>query len=70
MGYKVLAASSATEAMKLTRENRGEVALLPTDVIMPGISGAELAFERRKLSPDTKILFTSGHSGSEATGHP
>jgi PAS domain S-box-containing protein len=62
MGYKVLVASSAAEAMKLARENQGEVALLLTDMIMPDTDGAELALELRKLSPDTKVLFMSGHS--------
>jgi two-component system, cell cycle sensor histidine kinase and response regulator CckA len=61
-GYNALAASNADEALGIAREHDGEIALLLTDVIMPGRSGKELAAEIGKLYPRTKVLFMSGYS--------
>ena len=61
LGYRVLQAGDANEAMDILRENE-DIALLFTDVVMPGVSGIELAKDARALRPDLKILFTTGYT--------
>jgi CheY-like chemotaxis protein len=62
-GYTVLEAAEGLEALTLARgrAHRG-LDLLLTDVIMPIMSGRELAKRLRDLRPDIRILYTSGYS--------
>jgi two-component system cell cycle sensor histidine kinase/response regulator CckA len=63
LGYKVLAAANGIEALSLKhRRDTGHVDLLFTDVVMPHMSGKELADRVRVLSPHTRILFTSAYT--------
>ncbi|MGA8150953.1 MAG: ATP-binding protein [Terriglobales bacterium] len=65
-GYTVLQATNGREAQNVARGYKGPIHLLVTDVVMPHVSGYELAEHLRKLRPGTKVLFTSGypeHSG-------
>ena len=59
-GYLVLPATSGDEALHLMESHDGKVDLLITDVVMPGMSGPELASRLRKVAPDLRILFVSG----------
>lgn len=62
MGYVVLEAGNAEEAIQVATVSGGDVDVLLTDVVMPGMSGGELA---RKLSaefPKMRILFMSGYT--------
>jgi len=61
-GYQVLAAPSPREALRLAEEHGDVIHLLLTDVVLPGMNGAELARQMRALRPDIKSLFMSGHS--------
>jgi two-component system cell cycle sensor histidine kinase/response regulator CckA len=61
-GYRVLAASSGHSALKLAAEHAAEISLLITDVVMPTMSGHELATELRKTLPDIKVLYMSGYT--------
>ncbi len=62
LGYRVVEAQDGPSALRLL-ERRGEViALLFTDVVMPGMSGGELAAKARELRPGLKVLFTSGYT--------
>ncbi len=62
-GYTVLAAANGVEAMTLVhQQGRGHIDLLFTDVVMPQMSGNELADRVRALYPHTKILFTSAYT--------
>ena len=61
LGYRVLAARTPWEALKLAEEHRGEVQLLLTDVIMPEMNGRELSIEVEKRDPKVKCLFSSGY---------
>ncbi|HEX9799581.1 MAG TPA: PAS domain S-box protein [Thermoanaerobaculia bacterium] len=61
-GYRVLAADSPEVALESFRGGDAPVDLLLTDLVMPGMSGRELARELRKVRPDLKILFMSGYS--------
>jgi two-component system cell cycle sensor histidine kinase/response regulator CckA len=62
LGYTVLAAESPTEALRLAREHAGPIDLLLTDVIMPEMSGWDLAQVLLALRPDVGVLFMSGYT--------
>ncbi|MEI9892996.1 MAG: response regulator [Chthoniobacter sp.] len=65
LGYTVLAAADGIEALSMRQQrDAGHVDLLFTDVILPHMSGRELADRMRALSPHTRILFTSAHTES------
>ena len=64
-GYAVLEASGGEDALRLAAAHEGEIAMLLTDVVMPGMSGPELAEHFRALRPRTAVLFMSGY-----TDHP
>ena len=67
-GYTVIEARDAQEALHRLREHR-DLALLITDVIMPGMDGSELARVARAEDPDLKILFTSGYTDDALLDH-
>ena len=63
LGYRVLAASNGIEALSLKQQRDiGHIDLLFTDVVMPHMSGKELAERVRALAPHTRILFTSAYT--------
>ncbi len=63
LGYKVFAAANGVEAMNLKQQrNVGHIDLLFTDVVMPHMSGKELADRVRSSHPHTRILFTSAYT--------
>jgi hypothetical protein len=68
-GYEVLAASGADEATDLCTQRPGEVDLLLTDVIMPGVNGRVLAERLAAGSPAMRILFMSGYSDEAVYRH-
>ncbi|WP_256807222.1 GAF domain-containing protein [Bradyrhizobium sp. Bra64] len=61
LGYNVLEAASAREALR-TIENGSVPDLLFTDVVMPDMTGAELAAALSKRHPELKVLFTTGYT--------
>jgi response regulator RpfG family c-di-GMP phosphodiesterase len=62
-GYKVLTASTGPAALRLAAAYPGPIHLLLTDVVMPEMSGPELAQQLRRSRPETKLLFASGYAG-------
>jgi two-component system, cell cycle sensor histidine kinase and response regulator CckA len=60
-GYRVLAANSPEKALRLADEYDGEIDLLMTDVMMPGMNGHELAQKLISHLPKLKLLFMSGY---------
>jgi PAS domain S-box-containing protein len=60
-GLTVLEASRAGLAMEILEDTHQRIDLLLTDVIMPGMSGTQLAREAAELRPELEILFMSGH---------
>ncbi|MFO7562211.1 MAG: ATP-binding protein [Enhygromyxa sp.] len=60
-GYEVLAVGDGPAALELMDESPGPVDLLVSDVVMPSMSGYELAERLRQRSPGLKILFVSGY---------
>ncbi len=65
LGYTVLHAPDGREAMRLLRGGQ-RISLLFTDVVMPEMTGDELARRARMQRPDLKVLFTSGYTPDEA----
>ncbi|WP_242443486.1 response regulator, partial [Sphingobium sp. LB126] len=62
LGYRVIEAADGAAALRLV-ERRGQgIDLLFTDVVMPGMSGSELAQRALALRPGLKVLFTSGYT--------
>lgn len=62
LGYRVLEAHDGVSALRLFERQEGPVDLLFTDVVMPGMSGRELADEARRRQPDLRVLYTSGYT--------
>ena len=61
-GYEVLEARAGDEAMSLFERCQGAVALALSDVVMPGLSGPELAARLQARRPETKVLLMSGYA--------
>jgi PAS domain S-box-containing protein len=64
-GYVVSEATSGAEALRLLAPDGGSVSLLITDVAMPGMTGAELVEQARRVRPDMPVLFITGYAASE-----
>jgi len=62
LGYRMLAAPNAKEAIALVEGYSGKIDLLITDVVMPGLPGPELAEALLALRPDLKVIFISGYA--------
>jgi PAS domain S-box-containing protein len=68
-GYRVLAAGTAAEAIRLAGEHRGDIALLVTDVVMPKMNGRELADRLVAERPGLACLFMSGYTADVIAPH-
>ncbi|MBI5394017.1 MAG: PAS domain S-box protein [Verrucomicrobia bacterium] len=61
-GYKVVEASSGIEAVARAKERDGEIHLLLTDTVMPGLNGPQTAKEIKTLRPQIKVIYMSGYT--------
>jgi len=61
LGYRVLAAETPDKALQMTALHSGEIHLLLTDVVMPGMDGRLLATRISEMKPNIKVLFMSGY---------
>ncbi len=68
-GYTILEARSGQEAIEIGRQYGGNIQLLLTDVVMPGISGSALAATLVKTQPAMRVLFMSGYAYDIITRH-
>lgn len=68
LGYKILEATNGEEALHISATYDGEIELLLTDVIMPGINGRELADCLQVKRPDIRVVYMSGYT-DDVIGH-
>jgi two-component system cell cycle sensor histidine kinase/response regulator CckA len=68
-GYTVLEAKSGADAITISNQQEGLLALLLTDVVMPGMSGRALAAELTAQRPQIKVLYMSGYTGQAVGAH-
>jgi CheY-like chemotaxis protein len=68
-GYKVMEAASGPAASALSEQHRGAIQLLLTDVLMPEMSGKDLAQHLALRRPEIKVLFMSGHTENAIVHH-
>ena len=63
LGYITLGCTHPAQALAVFQERHAEIALVVTDLSMPGMSGLELARRMLETSPSARIVLTSGHTG-------
>jgi CheY-like chemotaxis protein len=68
-GYKVMEAASAEQAIETARIFPGPIDLLLTDVIMPGMSGRQLAESILSKRPKTRIVYMTGYTDDMVVQH-
>jgi signal transduction histidine kinase len=61
-GYSVVSAGDPVEAVEAAERHKGMIQLMVTDVVMPGVSGRELAEQLAPRRPEMKVLFVSGYT--------
>jgi two-component system cell cycle sensor histidine kinase/response regulator CckA len=68
-GYRVLEARNGAQALSIGQLEAGTIDLLVSDVIMPEMSGPELAKRLGKLRPGMRVLFMSGYTDDTVVRH-
>jgi CheY-like chemotaxis protein len=68
-GYKVLKAENGRLAHEIAAQTQISIDVLLTDVILPMVSGVELAAQLRAIRPNLKVLYMSGYAGSQTSRH-
>lgn len=69
LGYHVLEAKDGVDALAVAKQHQSGIDLLVTDVVMPNMSGGELAKELGRVTPKIKFLFVSGYAGKTVLDH-
>ena len=69
IGYAILAAQSPVEAIRICESHPGPIHLMVTDVIMPGMNGAQLATHLSVPHPEMKVLYVSGYTDDTIVRH-
>jgi CheY-like chemotaxis protein len=69
LGYRVLAADTPAEALRMAEEHPAGIQLVVTDLVMPEMNGRQLADALHALFPDMKTLFMSGYTPNVVAHH-
>lgn len=69
LGYKVLYAESGEQAIEIAERYKDQIDLLLCDVVLPGVSGPEVAQNLLATRPDTRVLYMSGYARDQLTQH-
>jgi two-component system cell cycle sensor histidine kinase/response regulator CckA len=69
VGYAILAAHGPAEAIRMSENHPGPIHLMVTDVIMPKMSGAQLAAHLSSQRPEMKVLYVSGYTDDTIVRH-
>jgi signal transduction histidine kinase/CheY-like chemotaxis protein len=69
LGHTVLAAANGAEAIRIAGTYSGTIALLVTDVVMPNMSGREVADRLLEMKPALKVLYVSGYTDGTVVHH-
>jgi two-component system, cell cycle sensor histidine kinase and response regulator CckA len=69
LGYRVLDAENAATALVVAGAHDGPIHLLVADVVMPGLSGRELARRLATARPNTRVLYVSGYTDDAIVHH-
>jgi two-component system cell cycle sensor histidine kinase/response regulator CckA len=68
-GYTVLEAKDGLDALSVARNYPSPIDLVVTDVVMPNLSGGQMAKELETLRPEARLLFVSGYAGKMVLDH-
>jgi len=68
-GYRVLRANDGQAALEMARAQAGAIHLLVTDIVMPGMTGRELAEALRAERPGVRVLYMSGYTDDAVVRH-
>lgn len=69
LGYRVLSACNAEEAVRASAAHAGRIARLVSDIVMPGMSGPDLRARLTAERPEMRALFLSGDAPAAAVRH-
>lgn len=67
-GYQILEATNGNEALRVSDRHAGRIDLLLSDLVMPGLSGREVAQKLRERRPDLRVVFISGYDQGQLPG--
>jgi CheY-like chemotaxis protein len=68
-GYSVLEAANGMEGLRIAEEHAGDISLVITDVVMPGLGGRELVSQLEAVRPGIKALYISGYTDDAIVRH-
>jgi two-component system, cell cycle sensor histidine kinase and response regulator CckA len=68
-GYQVIEAKDALDALAVASRHPSKIDIIVSDVVMPNMSGGELAKALARVRPDTRFLFVSGYAGKTVLDH-
>src|SRR5581483_326118 len=68
-GYRIIEAREGNEALEIAKGHAGPIDLVVTDLVMPGMSGRQLAGRLSALRPESRVLYMSGYTDDVALRH-